>query len=135
MSGALRLAAAAGLLLAALVSVAGCGVASPVAAQPPERAPVGGIPIKPPPLPGPSKCVEVSSVTTFTSCKDAGGFASTCASVTCPAGTTLTGGGGACAAGNSRLKSLFPRLSANQFNIACDSQGVAPQVIAICCKL
>jgi hypothetical protein len=33
---------------------------------------------------------------------------STCASVICPAGFTLTGGGGACAAGGPRNRRLFP---------------------------
>lgn len=84
----------------------------------------------------PLTCVAASSQSRF-DCKDAGGFDSTCASVKCPAGFTLTGGGGACAAGNSKLKSLFPSLppSSGQFNITCDKQGVDPEAIAICCKL
>ena len=82
----------------------------------------------------PLKCIQVNSSGSF-NCKDAGNFDSTCATATCPAGYTLTGGGGACAAGNRKVKSLFPRLSQGEFTIACEQQGVAPQSNAICCKL
>jgi len=81
------------------------------------------------------KCVNATSTVNFTQCKDSGNFASTCADVTCPAGYTLTGGGGACAAGDRRLKALNPNLGQGKFYIMCDApQGVAPQVTAICCK-
>jgi len=50
-------------------------------------------------------------------------------------GYTLTGGGGACAAGDRRVKSLFPRFDKGEFTIACEQQGVAPQANAICCKV
>jgi hypothetical protein len=80
------------------------------------------------------KCVEASSSGSF-SCKDAGNFDSTCATATCPAGYTLTGGGGACSAGDRKVKSLFPRSAKGEFTIACEQQGVDPQAQAICCKL
>jgi hypothetical protein len=79
-------------------------------------------------------CVGVLS-SGSTSCTDAGGVASTCASAKCPAGQTLMGGGGACAAGGTRIKSLFPRQSDGSFNIACEQQGVDPQAVAVCCHL
>lgn len=78
-------------------------------------------------------CTQVHSRGSF-ACNDAGGFASTCATARCPAGTTLTGGGGACAAGDRRIKSLFPR-SNGEFGIACEQQGVAPQAVAVCCSI
>jgi hypothetical protein len=68
-------------------------------------------------------------------CTDAGGVASTCASAICPGGLTLTGGGGACAAGDRKIKSMFPRGSDNSFTIVCEKQGVNPQATAICCRL
>ena len=79
-------------------------------------------------------CTQVSS-SASTDCRDAGGAPSTCASVACPAGFTLTGGGGACAAGNSRIKSLFPVMNNSTVTIICEQQGVAPQADAICCRL
>jgi hypothetical protein len=79
-------------------------------------------------------CVGVIS-SGSTSCKDAGGVDSTCASATCPQGSTLTGGGGACAAGDRKIKNLVPRPSSGTFFIMCEQQGVAPQAVAICCKL
>lgn len=78
-------------------------------------------------------CVEASSSGSF-ACADAGNFESTCATATCPAEYSLTGGGGACAAGDRKVKSLFPRLADGQFTIACEQQGVAPQARAICCR-
>lgn len=78
--------------------------------------------------------VEASSSGSF-SCQDAGGFASTCATAKCPVGYTLTGGGGACAAGDRKIKSLFPRFATGEFTIVCEQQGVAPQAQAICYKL
>jgi hypothetical protein len=78
-------------------------------------------------------CVEVSS-SGSTSCTDAGGVPSTCATAICPAGFALTGGGGACAAGSSKIKSLFPLENQGSFNIACDKQGVDSQAVAICCR-
>lgn len=80
------------------------------------------------------KCVEATSSGSF-ACKDAGNFDSTCATAKCPAEYTLTGGGGACAAGDRKVKSLFPRLTSGEFTIACEQQGTAPQARAICCKL
>jgi len=80
------------------------------------------------------KCLEVSS-SGYTSCKDAGGYDSVCATASCPAGYTVTGGGGSCSAGDRKIKSLFPRFNKGEFAITCESQGVAPQVSAICCKL
>jgi hypothetical protein len=68
-------------------------------------------------------------------CTDPGGVPSTCASAICPAGLTLMGGGGACAAGDRKIKSLFPRGSDNSFTIVCEKQGVDPQAVAICCHL
>ena len=79
-------------------------------------------------------CVQASSTGSFP-CKDAGGFDSTCATAACSVGYTLTGGGGACAAGDRRVKSLFPRFDKGEFTIACEQQGVAPQANAICCKV
>lgn len=80
------------------------------------------------------ECVVADSSGSF-SCKDAGGFDSTCATAKCPAGYTLTGGGGSCSAGDRKIKSLFPRFSTGEFTIACEQQGVAPNAQAICCKL
>jgi hypothetical protein len=79
-------------------------------------------------------CVGVIS-SGSTSCKDSGGVDSTCASAICPQGSVLTGGGGACAAGGTMIKNLVPRPSSGTFFIMCDQQGVAPQAVAICCKL
>jgi hypothetical protein len=79
-------------------------------------------------------CLEVSS-SGRRDCTDAGGAASTCASATCPGGLTLTGGGGACAAGNSKIKSLFPIERQGSFTIVCEKQGVDPQAVAICCHI
>jgi hypothetical protein len=79
-------------------------------------------------------CTQVTS-SGSTSCTDAGGVPSTCASVACPAGFTLTGAGGACAAGGSRIKSLFPVLRNNTVEIMCDQQGVPPEVNAVCCRV
>jgi len=87
------------------------------------------------PVPTSPTCIEVTSTSSSFGCKDAGGFASTCATAKCPAGYTLTGGGGACSAGDRKIKSLFPRFSTGEFTIACEEQGVPPQVTAICCKL
>ena len=80
-----------------------------------------------------SKCVQVNS-TGRSSCNDAGNFPSTCAVATCPAGYTLTGGGGVCAAGDRKIKALNPQLDKGQFHIMCEEQGVDPQARAICCK-
>ncbi len=80
------------------------------------------------------ECVEAVSSGSF-SCQDAGNVPSTCATAKCPAGFTLTGGGGACAAGDRKVKSLFPRFATGEFGITCEQQGVAPQAHAICCKL
>jgi hypothetical protein len=79
------------------------------------------------------ECVEASSSGSF-ACKDAGNFDSTCATATCPADYTLTGGGGACAAGDRKVKTLSPRLAKGEFTIACEQQGVDPQARAICCR-
>jgi len=81
-----------------------------------------------------NKCVQVNS-SGSSACKDAGNVDSTCATARCPTGYTLTGGGGACAAGDRKIKSLFPRLDKGEFTIACEAQGVDPQANAICCKL
>jgi hypothetical protein len=80
------------------------------------------------------KCVQVSSSTKI-SCQDSGGFASTCAVAKCGAGYQLTGGGGACSAGNRKLKSAVPNFSAGSFHVMCEEQGVGPTAAAICCKL
>ncbi len=80
------------------------------------------------------KCVQASS-SGSTSCNDAGNVASRCAVAKCGTGYTLTGGGGSCAAGNRKIKALNPNLSANEFHIMCEDQGVAPLARAICCKL
>ena len=45
------------------------------------------------------------------------------------------GGGGACSAGDLKIKSLFPVERLSRFSIVCDKQGVDPQAIAICCHL
>ena len=79
-------------------------------------------------------CVQVSSPGS-TSCRDAGGAPSTCATATCPGGFTLTGGGGACAAGGTRIKSLFPVVRNGTITIVCEQQGVAPEADAVCCRL
>ena len=71
-------------------------------------------PIKLPPTSG-LACIQVSS-SGSTSCKDAGGYDSTCATASCPTGYSLTGGGGACAAGDRKVKSLFPRVDRGQFS-------------------
>jgi hypothetical protein len=79
-------------------------------------------------------CVEVFS-TGSTACKDAGGGDGTCATARCPANLTLTGGGGACAAGGTRVKSLVPNVNDKTVAIMCERQGVDPQVVAVCCNL
>ena len=80
------------------------------------------------------QCIQVNS-TSFKSCKDAGGFDSTCATAKCSSGYTLTGGGGSCSAGNRMVKGLSPNLSKGEFGIMCEKQGVKPRASAICCKL
>lgn len=80
------------------------------------------------------QCVQANS-SGSTSCQDAGNFTSTCAVAQCPTDYTLTGGGGICAAGNSKLKGANPRLSTGEFFVMCEEQGVDPQARAICCKL
>jgi hypothetical protein len=79
-------------------------------------------------------CTQIIS-SGSTPCRDAGGVASTCASVKCPAQMTLTGVGGACAAGGTKIKSLFPRVTDGSANLMCEEQGVDPQVVAVCCQL
>ena len=86
------------------------------------------------PLPSGMSCIQVNSSGSY-ACQDQGGYASTCAKATCPSGHTLTGGGGACAAGDRKVKSLFPRVDRGDFTIVCEQQGVEPQANAICCKL
>ena len=81
----------------------------------------------------PLDCVETRSSGSF-ACTDAGNFESTCATATCPADYVLTGGGGACAAGDRKVKSLFPRFDNGQFTINCEQQGTPPQARAICCR-
>jgi hypothetical protein len=78
-------------------------------------------------------CIQVSN-TTWSQCKDAGNYDSSCATAQCPSGYKLTGGGGTCAAGDRKLKGLNPKLSTGEFGIMCEKQGVKPQVSAICCK-
>ncbi len=97
----------------------------------PQQIPVTKIPVRPLPR---SKCLQVTSGGSF-GCKDQGNFDSTCATAKCPSGYTLTGGGGACQAGDRRIKSLVPNLAMGQFTIACEQQGVAPAAVAICCQL
>jgi hypothetical protein len=80
------------------------------------------------------KCVEVVS-SGSRSCTDSGGVDSTCASVICPAQFTLTGGGGACAAGDRKIKSVVPRVDTNSFAMMCEKQGVDPQAVAVCCRV
>lgn len=80
------------------------------------------------------QCVQVNSVG-FNSCKDAGGYDSTCAVAKCGAGYTLTGGGGSCSAGKNTIKSLNPNVSTGQFGIMCEKQGIKPRANAVCCKL
>ena len=80
------------------------------------------------------KCVEVSSSGSV-NCTDSGGVASTCSTAKCPAELTLTGVGGACAAGDRKIKSLFPRVDEGSVTLMCEKQGVDPQAVAICCQL
>lgn len=89
---------------------------------------------KPAPVQASLECIEADSTGSF-NCKDAGNFDSTCATAKCPAGYTLTGGGGSCSAGDRKIKSLFPRFASGEFTIACEQQGVAPNAQAICCKV
>ncbi len=77
-------------------------------------------------------CVQASASGSF-ECKDAGGFDSTCAVASCPVGYTLTGGD-SCSADDRAVKSLFPILTDGQYGITCETQGVAPDAEAICCK-
>jgi hypothetical protein len=79
-------------------------------------------------------CVEVIS-SGSTSCTDAGGVDSTCSSAKCPAEFTLTGVGGACAAGDRKIKSLVPRVDDGSVTMMCEKQGVDPQAVAVCCQL
>jgi hypothetical protein len=80
------------------------------------------------------KCVEAIS-SGSSSCTDAGGVPSTCSKVTCPATMTLTGAGGACAAGDRRIKALVPRVDEGSVTLMCEQQGVDPQAVAVCCQL
>ena len=79
-------------------------------------------------------CVEIIS-SGSTSCTDSGGVDSTCASARCGEGLSLTGAGGACAAGDRKIKSLFPRVDVGTVAIMCEKQGVDPQAVAICCRV
>ena len=79
-------------------------------------------------------CVEIDSSSSF-NCKDAGGVDSTCATAKCSEGFTLTGGGGACSAGDRKIKSVVPSVREGTFSIMCERQGVRPQARAICCKI
>jgi hypothetical protein len=80
------------------------------------------------------KCVEVISSGSL-NCTDPGGVPSTCSKVACPAAMTLTGAGGACAAGDRRIKALVPRVDEGSVTLMCEQQGVDPQAIAVCCQL
>ncbi|WAS90615.1 hypothetical protein [Nannocystis punicea] len=80
------------------------------------------------------QCIHVSSFPNYEDCHDAGAVPSTCAMTTCPEGYVLTGGGGSCAAGDRKLKALYP-TDAGGFGIMCEQQGVGPIATAICCKL
>lgn len=80
-----------------------------------------------------AKCMMASSSGSF-ACQDAGAYPGTCAIASCPQGYTLTGGGGACSAGDRRIKSLAPRFQSGEYAIMCEQQGVAPDAYAICCK-
>jgi hypothetical protein len=95
---------------------------------------LGSLIICSPSIPQTLKCVEVTS-SGSTACKDAGGGDGTCAVARCPANLTLTGGGGACAAGDRRIKSLVPNVNDKTVAIMCEKQGVDPQVVAVCCNL
>lgn len=110
----------------AWAAIAVIGIVAAIGVLTPTKGPV----YKPVPV----KCVQANSSGSF-ACNDSGGFPSTCATATCPEGYTLTGGGGACAAGDRKIKSLFPRLDRGEFSIACEEQGVDPQANAICCQL
>jgi hypothetical protein len=80
------------------------------------------------------QCVSVNS-SGSTSCKDSGNFDSKCAVAKCGAGYHLTGGGGACAAGDKKIKTLMPNVSTGEYHIMCENQGVDPQARAVCCKI
>lgn len=80
------------------------------------------------------KCVEAIS-SGSSNCTDPGGVPSTCSKVTCPAAMTLTGAGGACAAGDRRIKALVPRVDEGSVTLMCEQQGVDPQAVAVCCQL
>ena len=80
------------------------------------------------------KCVQVVS-SGSRSCTDPGGVDSTCSSAKCPAELTLTGAGGACAAGDRKIKSLFPNANDGSVTIMCEKQGVDPEAIAVCCQI
>jgi hypothetical protein len=80
------------------------------------------------------KCTQITS-TASTNCSDAGGVASTCVSVKCPAQMTLTGVGGACDAGDRKIKSLVPDVTNGIATIMCEQQSVPPEVSAVCCQL
>jgi hypothetical protein len=43
--------------------------------------------------------------------------------------------GGACAAGDRKIKALVPRVDEGSVTMMCEQQGVDPQAIAICCQL
>jgi hypothetical protein len=94
-----------------------------------------GTPVICPPLIAQTlRCVEIIS-SGSTNCTDAGGVDSTCASARCPVEFTITGGGGACAAGDRKIKSVFPREDSGTVFIMCEKQGVDPQAVAICCRV
>ena len=79
------------------------------------------------------ECVQVFS-SGSRDCTDPGGVASTCALARCPETFALTGAGGACAAGDRKIKSVFPRPASGAVEMMCEKQGVDPQAMAICCR-
>jgi Bacterial tandem repeat domain 1 len=79
------------------------------------------------------RCVQAVS-SGSSSCTDAGGTASTCATASCPPGLILVGAGGACAAGDRKLKSIVPNAATSKVDIMCEQQGVEPQAVAVCCR-
>ena len=86
---------------------------------------IGPMVICSPSIAQPLNCIAVISSGRET-CRDAGGFDSTCVSAKCPEGLTVTGGGGSCDAGDHKIKGLSPHFGDGTFGICVSNRVLIP---------